>query len=226
MTAAIYLTADVFVFAQTSSPSAKLSPSETPGQNSAIENLKEKVANKVEELRKKNNRAIAGFVLKISKTSIQIKTPANDDYEVKLDETLTKYYKVLGTTQEESKLSDIGKGDYIIVTGVITDKIINANSVFTDEAYLVESGKITQVDKDNYILKVITTDKTIYSLSIETTTKQQIINIKTLEAEGTGFSKIKEGDSVHFTAKIKGTEKNNEYQAGKILIIPQEYFIK
>ena len=44
--------------------------------------------------------------------------------------------------------------------------------------------------------------------------------------ERIGFSKIKEGDSVHFVFKISGDEKNNEYSADKILVIPQEYFIK
>jgi len=69
-------------------------------------------------------------------------------------------------------------------------------------------------------------DKTVYTLSIETSTKQQIVNIKTLETERIGFSKIKEGDSIHFVVKVNGDEKNNEYSTEKILIVPQEYFMK
>ncbi|EKE14431.1 MAG: hypothetical protein ACD_12C00509G0001 [uncultured bacterium] len=53
-----------------------------------------------------------------------------------------------------------------------------------------------------------------------------MINIKTLLKETIGFSKLKEGDTVHFVVKKTGTEKNNEYSAYKILVIPQEYFIK
>ena len=37
---------------------------------------------------------------------------------------------------------------------------------------------------------------------------------------------IKEGDTIHFVVKKTGTEKNNTYTAVKILIIPQEYFMK
>ncbi|MDO9027431.1 MAG: hypothetical protein Q7U68_01010, partial [Candidatus Roizmanbacteria bacterium] len=64
-------------------------------------------------------------------------------------------------------------------------------------------------------------------------TKQFIVNIKTLEIERVGFSKIKEGDTVHFVVKKTGNPLrqladggNNNYSAIKILIIPQEYFIK
>lgn len=53
-----------------------------------------------------------------------------------------------------------------------------------------------------------------------------MVNIKTLDLERVGFSKVKEGDTVHFVVKKTGEEKNNSYSAIKILIIPQEYFIK
>jgi hypothetical protein len=45
--------------------------------------------------------------------------------------------------------------------------------------------------------------------------------------EKSGFSKIKEGDTVHFVVKKTGEEKElNRYSAQKILVIPQEFFIK
>lgn len=214
------------VFGQTLSITQKISPTKSAADNNAVENLKEKIANKVEELRKKNNRAVAGKVLSISSSLIKIRTFKDEDFDIKLDDTLTKYYSILGSQQKEITSDDISKDDYIIVTGVITDKTVAANSIFIDQQYFIGSGKISQVDKDNYILKVITSDKAVYNLSIETFTKQQMVNIKTLDMERVGFSKIKEGDSVHFSIKVVGNEKNNEYQADKILIVPQEYFIK
>jgi len=148
------------------------------------------------------------------------------EYQIKLDDTLTKYYQIVGNNAKEIKVSDIKKDAFIITTGVENDKVITANIVYVDEMFLVKSGKITEVDKENYSLKVLSSDKDIYTLEIETTTKQQMINVKTLVAETSGFSKIKEGDTVHFVAKKTGPEKNNTYTATKILIIPQEYFIK
>ncbi len=228
-----YLTISLLVFilarsviGQTATSSPTVKPTATATDESAIQGLKNKIADKVAEIRKNNNRAVAGRVLSTSATSIKIKTEDQGDFEIKPDETLTKYYQITGAQQKEIKNEDIQKDDYIIVTGVISEKTITANSIFVDQQYLVASGKITEVDKDNYIVKVLTPDKTVYNLSIETFTKQQIVNIKTLEAESIGFSKIIAGDSIHFTVKIKGGEKNNEYSAEKILIVPQEYFIK
>ncbi|KKQ24269.1 MAG: hypothetical protein US40_C0002G0100 [Candidatus Roizmanbacteria bacterium GW2011_GWC2_37_13] len=196
-------------------------------EENAVQDLKEKVASKVAEIRKKNNKAVSGRVINRSGAAIKIKTSEGDDFDIKLQESgLTKYYQITGAQQKELDVEDIEKDSYILVTGVINDKTITANSVFTDQQFLSGNGKISEVNAEDYIIKVITADKTVYSLSIETYTKQQIVNIKTLEMERIGFSKIKEGDSVHFVFKISGDEKNNEYSADKILVIPQEYFIK
>ncbi|MCL4364515.1 hypothetical protein M1328_04735 [Patescibacteria group bacterium] len=208
----------------TATPSSTLSPSAS--DSSAIEQLKEKVANKVEQIRKENNRAIAGTVTDVSSASISITTADKTGYEIKLDDALTKYYQILGTTEKEIKLQDIKKGGYVIAEGVINDKTIAANAVYIDQPYLVDSGKISEVDKENYDIKVVTSDKTVYTLSIENYTKQEMVNIKTLAIERIGFSKIIQGDSIHFTAKITGNEKDNTYSVDKILIVPQEYFMK
>jgi len=192
-----------------------------------IEILKEKIANKVSELRKENNKAISGRVFETETGFLKIKIQRQEEYLIKLDDALTKYYTIAGNEAKEIKKENISKNDYIIVNGVIHDKTVDANSVFIDEEYLVDSGKISQVDKDNYLLKVVTSSKEEFNLEIETSTKQMILNIKTLEVERTGFSKIKEGDTVHFVVKkTSETSKDNRYSTIKILIIPQEYFIK
>lgn len=206
---------------------ASSSPTITNFEEKSIEKLKEKVADKVAEIRKKNNRAIAGKIIELSSKTIKIKTNDNEQYLVNLDETLTKYFKIVGTNQKEIKFDDLEKGDYLIVSGVINDKSITANTIFVDQPFLVDNGKIIEIDKQNYNVKVMTADKTIDTLSIETYTKQQIINIKTLEIERIGFSKIIVGDYIHFVAEVKNEEnKDNSYSAKKILIIPQEYFMK
>lgn len=216
------------ILGQTATPSSTLTPSEKSNENEAIKNLKEKIANKVEEIRKKNNKAVAGKVIELlNENSLKIKTWESEDFEVKLQESgLTKYYKITGNQQKEIEKEDIKKNDYIFAEGVINDKTIIANSVFVDQEYLVGNGKISTIDSTNYIIKVITSDKTVFNLSIETYTKQQMINIKSLKIEKIGFSKIKEGDTIHFVVKATNNEKNNEYSAEKILIIPQEYFLK
>jgi len=190
-----------------------------------IQQLKDKIANKVSEIRKQNNKAISGFVLKVDVNSMKLSN-SGEVNQVKFDDTLTKVFKVLGTTKKEIKTGDIEKNDYAIVSGVVADNIITANVVLIDENFLVDSGKITEINKEAYNIKVLTSDKNTYSLDIETGTKQYMVNIKTLLKETVGFSKLKEGDTVHFVVKKTGDEKNNNYSALKIMIIPQEYFIK
>ncbi|MBI5127646.1 hypothetical protein HZA76_04295 [Candidatus Roizmanbacteria bacterium] len=214
------------VYGQTATSSPTVKPTVTGTDESAIQGLKDKIADKVAEIRKKNNRAVAGRVLSVSSSSMKIKTEDQSDFEVKIDEALTKYYQITGAQQKEIDKENIEKDDYIIITGVISEKSITANSIFIDQEYFVGSGKISEVDSDNYTVKVIAPDKTVYNLSVETFTKQQIVNIKTLEIEKIGFSKIIAGDSIHFAVKVVGDEKNNTYPADKLLIVPQEYFIK
>jgi len=140
---------------------------------------------------------------------------------------LTKIYQIRNNQKNEIKLSQIKKDDYLVVNGPTSETTVSANYIFADEQYLVDVGKITEVDKENYSLKIITSDKETIGLDIETSTKQTILDIKTLELNRTGFSKIKEGDTIHFVIRksLPNADKTN-FLAIKILIIPQEYFIK
>lgn len=209
--------------AQTPSKTASSSPTVVVDKD--IQQLKDKIANKVSEIRKQNNKAISGFVLNIDGSTMKLNNKEGVN-QVKFDETLTKVFRILGTTKKEIKSEDIEKNDYAIVSGVVADNIITANVVLIDENFLVDSGKITEINKENYNIKVLASDKNTYSLDIETSSKQYMINIKTLLREIIGFSKLKEGDTVHFVVKKTGEEKSNNYSAVKILVIPQEYFIK
>ncbi len=212
------------IMAQTNT--ATSSPSIAPTQEKEIQILKDKIATKVAELREKNNRAIGGTITALDPSSISVQDFYENNYVIRLDSTLTKYYQVSTPNNKEIKFSDLKKGEYVFASGVIHDKEIDANSVYRDEQFIVLSGKITQVDKTNYALTVLTSDKDTYTLEIETGTKQEMLNIKTLNIESTGFSKIKEGDTIHFVVKRTGSEKDNTYSARKILIIPQEYFMQ
>lgn len=229
-----FFTLSVFIssfrlYAQTpiaTSSSQKITPTDTV-VDKEIQNLKDKIATKVAELAKeKNNKAISGFIKEIKGSTIKIINENEEEYEVKPDEAISKYYQITGSSKKEIQFSDFKKGMFLIITGVLNDKTVIANTIYIDEMFLVKSGKITEIDKDNFTLKVVTGEKDTVILEIETATKQYIINIKTLEEERTGFSKIKEGDTVHFVVKKTGEEKDNKYTSNRILIIPQEYFMK
>src|SRR3989338_8472301 len=168
-----YLT--INVIAQT--PSISASSETLLAVYKDIQLLKDKIANKVSEIRKQNNKAISGFVLNIDGNTMKLSNNGEVN-QVKFDNTLTKVFKVLGTTKKEIKTDDIAKNDYVIVSGVVADNVITANVVLIDENFLVDSGKITEVNKETYNIKILTSAKNTFSLDIETSSKQYMLNIK------------------------------------------------
>lgn len=233
LTLVVMLSASPAVIAQTAKPTEAtqsattktVSPSAQVTVTEEIQDLKEKIATKVAELRKKNQRAVAGIIIAIKDLNITIKTD-NGDYDIKVDEALTKVYTI-GTTKKEIKAGELKKDSYIIVTGPMLDKTIDANYIYQDEQFIVKAGKITDINKDDFYIKVLTTDKDTYTLDIENSTTQQLMDIKTLSLDKIGFSKLKEGDTIHFVFKKTGTEKEvNRYTALRVVVVPQEYFQK
>lgn len=213
--------------AQTATVTVKPTTATSSAETKEIKDLKDKIATKVAELQKKDQKAIAGSVLSNKDGLVMLKANDDAEYEVKIDDTLTKIYQISGAQKKEVKFSDVKKDSYIIVTGPLIDKTVTANFIYLDEQFIVGAGKITEVNSDDFYFKVTTTEKDNYTLDIETTTTTQMLNIKTLTPEKIGFSKIKEGDTVHFVVREAGQkEEPNRYSAFKILIVPQEYFMK
>ena len=197
----------------------------TSSSEKEVEILKEKIASKVAQLRQENNQAVSGKITNLSENQIEIKDKDDKKILIKLDRTLTKYYRIKNNQKKEINFSDLEKNNYIVVSGITTDKGVNANLIFVDEKYLVEFGRVIEINKDGYWLKINTLTNENIIIDIETYTKQWLLNIKSLELEKTGFSKIKEGDMINFVAKDEKNESDH-YSAQKIIVIPQEYFLK
>lgn len=215
-------------YAQTKTPSLsvtpeKASPTKTTTEKS-IETLKEKIADKVDELRSNNTQLTAGLIVSIKKGSIEIITDDSKNLTVSVDESLTKVFDIVKNSKKEIKADDLEKGDYIIVSGPLVENTVNSNEVYRDLVFTVSSGQITEVDKENNTVDVITHDKEEMTLDIEKTTKQQIMDIKSLELAKTGISKYKTGDTIHFIAEKQDEKESSSQTALRILIIPQEYF--
>ncbi len=211
------------VYGQTTTPS----PAPTVVQSEEIQNLKEKLASKVAELRQKDQKAISGTVQDVATAGLRLKATDDTLYEVKIDPELTKTYQISAGQKKEIQFKDLKKGAYIIVNGLVDGKTITANYIYRDEQFLGGSGRITEVNSTDFYIRVLTLEKDTYTLDIENSTKRNLLNIKSLELEVVGFTKIKEGDTLHFVVRKTGTEREkNRYSATKILIIPQEFFMK
>jgi hypothetical protein len=190
--------------------------------------LQEKLAT-IDKTTKKDQKAYVGLITKIEDATVTVSSTNGTDekkYSIKIDDVITKIYKIVGATKKELKKSDLKVGDYVIVTGQMLNDTLEAIEVYIDEQFLVKTAKITEISKSDYYLKVITYDKDEYTLDIQSGTRQFMLNAKTKEIERSGFSKIKEGDTVHFvvskTNPGSGKEKNR-YDAVRILVVPQEF---
>ena len=170
------------VFAQSvTEKSTPVEVSPTKSQEEVeLESFKEKIATKVAELREKNLKAVSGEVLTIDTTSgsIKIKSDSEEEFEVRVDNDLTKYYQISNNQKFEIDESKVGVGTYIIATGIIKEKIIEANFIYIDETFIVATGKIFEVNSDDYYISIISSDKENYTLDIEKKTKQTILSRK------------------------------------------------
>ena len=225
-------TPGVYAQTKTATGAASITPSKattgtpTPETTDEVDKLKEKVAEKVSKLANDEDKAVAGVVQAVSDKELTLKNMDGDMVDVVLDDTLTKYYNITTTTKEVKK-TDIEKGDYVFAAGPEIGGQINANGVYLDQKYIVTSGKITEVNADDYSIKIVTLDKNNYILDVQTRTTQEMLNIKTLKLEKVGFSKLKEGDSIHVVMKANlQNDKQTRFDAEKILIIPNEYFLQ
>ena len=191
-----------------------------------IQNFKEKLASKVAELQKKEDKALSGFLILKKDKALTIETTDNEQFSVELDDLLTKYFQVNVTALKEITLDDFEVDDYIIITGPISGKVITANNVYKDENFTSGSGIVSDTGQGDFVLNVVTLENETLTIDIETATKRKILNIKTLKLEDVGFSKIKTGDVLHFIYKKISNKDEKKYSATKILVIPQEYFSK
>lgn len=199
------------------------------GTNSELEeiqNFKEKLASKVAELQKKEDKALSGFLILKKDKSLTIETTDNEQFTVELDDLLTKFFQVNVSVLKEITLDNLEVNDYIIITGPISGKVITANNIYKDENFTSGSGIFSDTGQGDFSLQVVTLENETLNIDIETATKRKILNIKTLKLDDVGFSKIKTGDVLHFFYKKTSNKDEKKYSATKILVIPQEYFSK
>ena len=218
------------VIAQTNtatSPATATTSAQPTQQDQQIQAFKDKVAAITDQSINQKKRAYAGVVTSVKGNTIHIKND-NAEYDAPVEPDLTKFYQVSNNATVEKKLTDITVGSYVIITGPLIDnKISPVNNVYLDTQYVVKEGKITDVSKSDYYVKVITSEKDTYTLDIENYTVMDMVNSKTDAIERVGFSKFREGDTIHFVYQKSATAKDPlRVSATRVLIIPQEYFSK
>jgi hypothetical protein len=160
-----------------------------------INNLKEKVASKVAELRLVEKRGIIGVVTQASDNKITMNDVNGETRYVDVDE-LTKF----SSPDEKGAfgISDINKGMQLSVIGLYNKDSKRILARFVDVVSLpfYVSGQISAIDKVNFTITVVNAEQNKALVDIENVTK---ISTST-EADGLtkiGFSKLATGDRVY-----------------------------
>lgn len=199
-------------------PTATNAPEDS--EDSAVQQIKEKIEDKVEQINKSSKQAVSGILNAFNDDVMDVKDAGEKSIKISIDDTVTKYYLSSATKTQEIKRTDIKKGDNLVVFGPIIENQMSANKVFKQTPIQVVQGEITNVDSEDYFIDVVTHNKDELTINIETSTSQIIMDPKKLTTTKAGFSKYKVGDKVH----IAYSQSDEELNAVRVLIIPQEYF--
>lgn len=206
-----------YIYAAPATPSAGTTKEATnSSKQKQIEDLKERLATKVAELRELQKRAIAGSVKTTSVTTLTIETKTKEVKIELTDDILV--YQVLKGKRTKLGADDLEKGDFVVVFGDYdtTLDILKAKVVFI-QAALPERlhGTVTQVDTKAFTITVKTPEGRSVTIDIERGTLTNLWN-KDTNIVKAGFSKVAVGDTVH----IVGTQvpkKENRISADRIL---------
>ncbi len=170
----------------------------TSATTQKIEDLKDRLATKVAQLKTTQRRAISGTVKAISITSFTVETPTRDlKIELTDDITVIQYLKGKRTILT---LEDIAKGDSVVVFGQFdtTLDLLTARVVFIQGA-LPEyaAGTVSARDDKEFTLTITTPESQTFTIDIEKTTKTLLWDKEKKELVKSSFSKITNGSTIH-----------------------------
>lgn len=182
-----------------------------------INNLKEKVASKVAELQLVEKQGIIGIVTEVTGNRILIDNINNSNRSIDVDE-LTKFSS---PDNKNFGISDIKKGTILSVIGLFNkqSKHILARFVSVETIPVFITGTITDIDKVNYTISILTEKKTTTLIDIENVTKTSTYKSGEDTVVKLGFSKLIVGDRV-FIAGYRNIKDKNRITAARVITFP------
>lgn len=219
----IYTTTPTVAYGLTPTPDPSGTPATTQAEKDKnlidqINNLKEKVASKVAELKLVEKRGMIGIVTEVSGNKISL-TDIQNNYRFADVDELTKFTS--SSTKGSFGISDITKGMELSVVGLYNkqSKRILARfvEVVTVPSYI--SGAISDIDKVNYTVTVISENNVQTKLDIENVTKTYTYT-KADETVKSGFSKMQVGDRIYSTGyPVK--DSKDRVTATRVITFPE-----
>ncbi len=181
------------VNAATATPSA----TGTATPTSQIDDLKERLATKVAELRQTQRKAIWGTIKAVSISTFTLETKTND-LKIELTDDI-KVFQMIKGKRTELKTDDLAKDDIATVFGEYDTglDLLKAKVVVLQAKPLVRvSGKVTQIDREEFTVTLTTEDNQEYIIDIEKTTQALAFSPEKGLVKG-GFSKLETGRTIH-----------------------------
>jgi len=200
----------------TSAAETAATPTPKEDQLEKIRKLKERVATKVAELRKKSKKAYSGEIKDVSESTILLLTKKEDEITIKVGEE-TKIFRVGVGKRKEITIKNLETGEKISALGV-SEEELPAKIIIVKTLPLIIHGKVTEVDAEGGIITIQTKRREEFVVDYEKTTKCKVFEKGKGLVKG-GLSKIKIDDRIH----IIGTQNENDetrLTARRILVLP------
>jgi hypothetical protein len=214
-----FFTKSVYGLSPTASPSATpaLNVSKEERLINQINVLREKVASKVAELNLVEKRGIIITVSEVSGNKITGMDP-DDNIRISDVDELTKFSSPSAKT---FGISDITKGDKLSIIGLYNKQSKRILSRFVDSVTLPKllSGEITDVDKINYTVIVLSENKIKTLVDIENITKTSSYTQES-GLERLGFSKLTIGDRILVNG-YQNIKDKYRITATRIIVFPE-----
>lgn len=181
-----------FAATPTATPSAG-----TPTPTNKIDDLKERLATKVAELRQTQRKAIYGTIKAVSVSTFTVETATND-LKIELTDDINVFQMIKGK-RTELTIEDLAEDDIVTVFGEFDTglDLLRAKVVVIQAAPLVRvAGVVSAIDREEFIVTVTTSGGQNYLIDIEKTTSVLAFDRTKGLIKG-GFSKLETGSTVH-----------------------------
>ena len=204
----------IFLFPQTVfSQSSENNENETP--ENKIDQIKEKVTNRVAELDLVEKRGIVGTVEEVNGTQIKI-NDLNDKIRIIEIDEITKYSS---PEKYGFNANDIEKGTRLSIIGLYNKDSEKLLARFISEISIPEFlvGVISEKNEDDFTATLITEDENKYLIDIETITRT--FSFLDGELDSSGFSDLESLQNVIVIGFLDPKEKGR-ISATKIITFP------
>lgn len=201
--------------AQTASSSAKTMPTAT--ESAQLNELKERLATKVAQLRTVVRKAVYGTIKAVSITQATIETKTKD-IKIELTDDV-RVAQIRSGKRTALTVEDLEARDAITVFGTYDETLdlLKAQAIFIEPsaAMVRAAGTVADIDREEFTLTINTKEGRTITVDIERTTKTTTWSKEGGLAKG-GFSKIAVGDTVHVVG-TSAPKSENRITAARVL---------